>query len=84
MLKLVLLLFLLQPRTTAKGILQLCSITHRPRPILDQPREADSRPEWIIALIFTFNVLTFIDLFPAARAKQLASRVRHTDISQIN
>lgn len=86
MLKSVLLLFLFQPRTTAKGMLQLCSVTHGPRSILDQPSEADPRPlEWIIALIFTFYVFTFfMDLLPAARANQLASGVRHTDISQIN
>lgn len=37
--------------------------------------------EWIIALIFTFYVLTFsMDLFPAARANQLSSNMEHTDV----
>lgn len=67
-------------------MLQPCLVIHRPRSILDQPSEADPPPlEWIIALIFTFYVFTFfMDLLPAARANQLASGVRHTDIRQIN
>lgn len=85
MLKLLSLLFLFHPRTTAKGMLQPCSVIHRPRSTLDQPSEADPRPlEWIIALIFTFYVFTFfMDLLPAARANQVASGVTNTEISQI-